>query len=124
MLVMLVARRFSAGNAEAGGENVTSNRRYHRSAAVQPASSPPRKAPLRGLRHFWRPFMSIAKAIPADTPAPEPAVIVFGRDEAGKPHASWFDADSAELAIKAADLMNMRILRVETEEQKALARQL
>src|SRR5829696_7503888 len=65
-----------------------------------------------------------AQAIPADTPASEPSVVVFGRDEAGKPHASWFDAENAELAIKAADLMNMRVLRVETEEQKALARQL
>jgi hypothetical protein len=49
---------------------------------------------------------------------------VFGRDEAGKPHASWFDAESAELAGKAAELMNMRLLRVETEEQRAIARQL
>ena len=49
---------------------------------------------------------------------------MFGRDEAGKPHASWFDAQSADLAVKAADLMNMRVLRVETEEQKAVARQL
>jgi hypothetical protein len=65
-----------------------------------------------------------AHAIPADTPAPEPAVVVFGRDEAGKPHASWFDAESAELAGKAAELMNMRVLRVETEEQKDVARQL
>ena len=65
-----------------------------------------------------------AQAIPADTPAPEPAVVVFGRDEAGKPHASWFDAQSADLAVKAADLMNMRALKVETEEHKALARQL
>ena len=68
--------------------------------------------------------MSTAKAIPADTPASEPSVVVFGRDEAGKPHASWFDADSAELAVKAAELMQMRVLKVETEEQKALARQL
>src|SRR5215212_11630448 len=68
--------------------------------------------------------MSTAKAIPADAPAPEPSVVVFGRDEAGKPHASWFDAENAELAIKAADLMNMRVLKVVTEEHKALARQL
>src|SRR5215211_6247036 len=65
-----------------------------------------------------------AQAIPADTPAPEPAVVVFGRDEAGKPHASWFDAESAELAVKAAQLMQMRVLKVETEEQRAIARQL
>ena len=68
--------------------------------------------------------MSNAQAISADTSASEPSVVVFGRDEAGKPHASWFDAESAELAIKAAELMQMRVLKVETEEQKALARQL
>ncbi len=31
---------------------------------------------------------------------------------------------SAELAAKAADLMKMQVLRIETDEQKALARQL
>src|SRR5687768_8705615 len=62
--------------------------------------------------------------VPAATQPSEPSVVLFGRDEAGKPHASWFDAESAELAIKAAELMQMRVLRVETEEQKALARQL
>ena len=54
----------------------------------------------------------------------EPSLIVFGHDDAGKPRASWFDAGSADLASKAADLMKMRVLRVETEEQKAVARQL
>ncbi len=68
--------------------------------------------------------MSKTLPVPADTQLSEPSVVVFGRDEAGKPHASWFDAQSADLAIKAADLMNMRVLRVKTEEQKALARQL
>jgi len=54
----------------------------------------------------------------------DPSLVVFGRDGAGKPRASWFDAPSAELATKAADLMQMRVLKVETEEQKAVARQL
>ena len=57
------------------------------------------------------------------TPA-EPHVVVFGRDEAGKPHASWFDAESAELAMKAADLMNMHVLKLETEEPRVIAREL
>ncbi len=68
--------------------------------------------------------MSKTLPVPADTQPSEPSIVVFGRDDAGKPHASWFDAQSADLAIKAADLMNMRVLRVETEEHKALARQL
>ena len=68
----------------------------------------------------------MSKTLPvlADTQPSEPCIVVFGRDEAGKPHASWFDAASADLALKAADLMNMRVLKVETEEQKALARQM
>jgi hypothetical protein len=54
----------------------------------------------------------------------DPVLILFGRDDAGKPRASWFDALSADLARKAADLMKMRVLQVETEEQKEVARQL
>jgi hypothetical protein len=54
----------------------------------------------------------------------DPTLILFGRDGAGKPRASWFDALSADLARKAADLMKMRVLQVETEEQKEVARQL
>jgi len=54
----------------------------------------------------------------------DPSLVVFGRDDAGKPRASWFDAMSADLASKAADLMKMRVLKIETEEQKAVARQL
>lgn len=54
----------------------------------------------------------------------EPSLVVFGRDDAGKPRASWFDAAAAELAAKAADLMKMRVLQIETDEQKAVARQL
>ena len=49
------------------------------------------------------------------------AVVVFGRDEAGKPHAAWFDQGEASLAEKAADLMGLRVLRVHTDEHRALA---
>src|SRR5215210_3914533 len=68
--------------------------------------------------------MSKTLPVPAENQPSEPCLVVFGRDEAGKPHASWFDVQSADLAVKAADLMNMRVLKVETEEYKALARQL
>src|SRR5829696_5117738 len=124
MMATLVARRFSADSARVGGENVMSNWRYHCCAAVQPASTPttrPLSGPSSCLETF---FMSKTLPVPADAQPSEPCIVVFGRDEAGKPHASWFDAESAELAIKAADLMQMRVLKVETEEQKALARQL
>ena len=42
-----------------------------------------------------------------------PFLVVFGRDTAGKPHASWFDQASADLAAKAAQLMNMQAVKVE-----------
>ena len=67
--------------------------------------------------------MNSAVVVKANEQA-DPSLVVFGRDGAGKPRASWFDAPSAELATKAADLMQMRVLKVETEEQKAVARQL
>ena len=52
------------------------------------------------------------------------AVVVFGLDEAGKPHASAFEAGNARLAKNAAALMGMRVLRPNTEEQRAVAAKL
>ena len=54
----------------------------------------------------------------------EPSLVLFGRDPAGKPRASWFDAGSINFATSAAELMHMKILRIITEEQRALAKQL
>ena len=68
--------------------------------------------------------MSKTLPVPAATQPSEPCIVVFGRDEAGKPRASWFDAGSADLATKAAGLMKMQVLQLATAEQKALARQL
>src|SRR3954468_19873929 len=82
-----------------------------------------RKGPSAGPSHFWRPLMNSTVVVRANDQA-EPSLVVFGRDDAGKPRASWFDAGSADLASKAADLMKMHVLRLETEEQKAVARQL
>ena len=56
------------------------------------------------------------------TPAEPPALVVFGRDEKGKPHASRFGQADAALAEKAAGLMNMAVLRV-GEEHLDLAAQ-
>ena len=64
--------------------------------------------------------MSSPTRVHANSPA-ESTLIVFGQDETGKPRASWFDAVSADLATTAADLMKVRVVRVETEEQMALA---
>ena len=53
-----------------------------------------------------------------------PAVVVFGLDDKGKPHASAFDVSEAKLAQKAAGLMGMRVLRPKTADQRALAAKL
>src|SRR3954447_11032560 len=88
-------------------------------------STQPHRRPLSGPSPFLETFF-MSKTLPvlADTRPSEPCLVVFGRDEAGKPHASWFDAQSADLAVKAADLMNMRVFRMPTEERKGLAAQL
>jgi hypothetical protein len=52
-------------------------------------------------------------------------LIVFGRDQANKPHASWFGQAEAELATKAAALMGMAALPVgEVDEHRAIASKL
>jgi hypothetical protein len=104
---------------------MTSNRQNRCFAATQPALNLTTQGPFSGPSSFLETFfMSKILPVPADTQPSEPCLVVFGPDEAGKPHASWFDAQSAELAVKAAELMQMRVLKIETEEHKALARQL
>ena len=60
-------------------------------------------------------------AVKSDT---APAVIVFGKDESGKAHASWFAEPDAELAIKAAALMGFSVLRVASPDVAAKALEL
>jgi len=62
-----------------------------------------------------------------DAPAPavaEPRLIVFGTDEAKRPHAAWFAEADADAAERAAGFMRMRVLKIETDDQRALALQL
>src|SRR4051812_6498488 len=59
---------------------------------------------IRPLRHSWRARMSTGPEATNPKPSPAaPAIVVFGRDEAGKAHAAWFDQSEAALAEKAAD---------------------
>ena len=55
------------------------------------------------------------------TPHAEPNLVVFGQDGTGKPCTPWFHAGSVDLATKAVVLMKMRVLKIETEKQQALA---
>lgn len=60
-------------------------------------------------------------AKPTEGPA---ALIVLGRDHAGKSHASWFDASEIKLARKAAGLMGMATISVATDELRDVASKL
>ena len=56
-------------------------------------------------------------------PADAPALVVFGRDATGKPHASSFTQSEADLATRAAELMGLRTLPIRTDTERALAAQ-
>src|SRR3954469_22494192 len=86
---------------------------------MSPASH---ECPVRGPLLFWRPTMNSVALIRTEADA-DPRLVLFGRDGAGKPRASWFDASAADLALKAAEVMKLRVLQIETDEHKALARQ-
>ena len=62
--------------------------------------------------------------ITEDEPKPAPAIIVFGLDQANKPRAASFTADQVEHATKAAELMKLRVLKVEGPELTELAARL
>jgi hypothetical protein len=51
-------------------------------------------------------------------------IVVFGKDEAGKPHASLFSEADAPLATKAAGLMGMQVLRPVSTAASELAAKL
>ena len=51
-------------------------------------------------------------------------IVVFGKDEAGKPHASMFAMENAELAMKAARLMGMQVMRPLSKAARELAAKL
>lgn len=95
--------------AEPGEPALSSHPEHHAKGANRPPSA------------FWSPSMHTEPATPNMVPLP---VVVFGRDDKGKPHASRFRAADAELAEKAAGLMGMRVLRVASDEQETLAAKL
>src|SRR5690349_20589572 len=55
---------------------------------------------------------------------PTPALVVFGCDRSGKPHAAWFTAEEAEAARTAAGQVGYRVLALTTEAQGKVAAQL
>ena len=61
-----------------------------------------------------------AKSSPPE-PRPAPAIIVFGLDQANKPRAASFSGGEVEAATKAAELMKLRVLKVEGPQLTELA---
>jgi hypothetical protein len=55
---------------------------------------------------------------------PEPHLVVFGADASGSRAAAWFNTAEAGACHQGAGLMGMRLLTVETDEQRAIALQL
>jgi hypothetical protein len=53
-----------------------------------------------------------------------PAIIVFGLDPTGKPKAATFPAQQVDLASKAAGLMQLRLLKIDSPELAQFAAQL
>ncbi len=49
-------------------------------------------------------------------------IIVFGLDETGRPHAARFPGFNASLVEKLAESLKLRLLKAETEAQKAVAK--
>ena len=63
----------------------------------------------------------VADAAAKAKAATDASLVVFGRDDAAKPHASWFGAAEAELATKAAGIMRFKVLPITTDEHRAAA---
>lgn len=67
----------------------------------------------------------MTKRTPAEaadpTPAFEAALVLYGLDEGGKPHAAAFAAEEVELATRAASLMQLVTLPVASDECRRLA---
>ncbi|RVG27132.1 hypothetical protein [Sinorhizobium meliloti] len=64
------------------------------------------------------------KANASGAQGPEPSVIMVGLDDQGRPHASWFAEDDGDAAAVAADLMDMALIDVSSDELAAIAKNL
>lgn len=56
-----------------------------------------------------------------DRPATNPAFVMVGLDDKGKPHASWFSLADAAGVERAASLMNFGVIRVDTDDLAKIA---
>ncbi len=59
--------------------------------------------------------------IPQQTSNRCPALVLFGSDPTGRPHAAWFASDDLEAAERASGDLGYAALRVANEDDQALA---
>jgi hypothetical protein len=79
------------------------------------------KSPTGGQQRPPSDSRAPVEAVNADT---APAIIVFGLDPTGKPKAATFPAHQADLASKAAGLMQLRLLKIDSPDLTQFAVQL
>src|SRR5450759_3218027 len=83
------------------------------------------KSPTGGHKRPPSDARGTVEAANADTAAKSaPGIIVFGLDPTGKSKAATFPAHQVELATKAAGLMQLRLLKIDSPELTQFAAQL
>src|ERR1039458_10240717 len=95
----------SKSNLATAGQTATANSKSPTGATSRPPSD----------------FRGTVEAANADT---APAIIVFGLDPTGKSKPATFPAQQVELATKAASLMQLRVLKIDSPELTQFAAQL
>jgi len=94
-------------------------------ATADQTAAPNLTSPTEGHQRPPSDSRTTAKAANGDAAAKSgPAIIVFGSDPTGKPTAATFPAQQAGLATKAAELMQLRVLKIESPELAQFAAQL
>src|ERR1039457_54077 len=83
--------------------------------------TPNSKSPTGGQQRPPSDSRGLVEAGNADT---APAIIVFGLDPTGKTKAATFPAQQADLASKAASLMQLRVLKIDSPELTQFAAEL
>ena len=90
-------------------------------ATAGQTAAPKPKSPTEGQQ---RPSSNSRGSVQAANADAAPAIIVFGLDPTGKPKAATFPAHQADLATKAAGLMQLRLLKIDSPELAQFAAQL
>ena len=90
-------------------------------AKVGQTAAPNAKSPTGGQQ---RPPSDSRGTVEAGNADAAPAIIVFGLDPTGKSKAATFPAHQADLATKAAGLMQLRVLKIDSPELTQFAAQL